>query len=97
MTVQRKAEDLADCGRRHPRRLAVARAVIAAPGGDHLRLAPSDDAAFELEAQDDIALADAGGQADPMVRPADRQGDEEDFAAADFQAGHAHDDRDPPP
>jgi hypothetical protein len=43
-------QDLGDRGRRHLRRLAVARAVIAAPGGDDLRLAPPDYAAFELEA-----------------------------------------------
>jgi hypothetical protein len=30
-----------------------------------------------------------------MVRPADRQSDEKDLAAADFQAGHAHDGRAP--
>jgi hypothetical protein len=28
--------------------------------------------------------------ADPVVRPADRQGHQKDLAAADFQAGHAH-------
>ena len=49
-----------------------------------------DDAVFELEPEHRVALADAGGVADPVVRPADRERDQKDLAAADFQAGHGH-------
>src|SRR5262249_12042152 len=55
-------------GRRHARRLAVARAVIAAPGADHLRLAPADNAAFKFEAKHHVAFAEARGVADPVMR-----------------------------
>ena len=65
--------------------------MVAAPGADHLRLAPADDAALEFEAENGVAFADARGVADPVMRPADRQRHEEDLAATDFQAGHAHD------
>ena len=90
LTGDGRQQDLLDRDRRHLRRLAIARAVIAAPGTDHLRLAPADDAVFELEAENRIAFADARGMADPVMRPADRQRDQKDLAAADFQAGHAH-------
>jgi hypothetical protein len=64
--------------------------MIAAPGSDHLRLPPPDDAVFKLKAENGIAFADACGMADPVMRPADRQRDQKHLAAADFQAGHAH-------
>jgi hypothetical protein len=77
-------------GRGHPWGLAVARAMIAAPRADHLRLTPADDAAFKIEAQHDIAFADARAMAYPMMRASNGQRDQEDFAAPDFQTGHRH-------
>ena len=85
-----REQDLRDCGRRQFRGFSIAGAVIAAPGTDHLGLAPPDDAVFEREAENHVAFADARGMADPVMRPADRQGHQKDLAAADFQAGHAH-------
>src|SRR5439155_18885973 len=72
------------------RRLSIARAMVAAPCADHLRFAPTHNAAFELQAKNCIAFAEARRMAHPVVRPADGQGDEKDLAATDFQAGHAH-------
>ena len=90
-------QDLGDRGRRHLRRFAVAGAMVAAPGPDHLRLAPPHDAAFEFEAENHVAFADARGMTDPVMRPADWQRHQEDLAAADFQAGHAHGSKALPP
>jgi hypothetical protein len=83
-------QNVLERGRGHGRGLAVARAVIAAPGADDLRLAPADDAALEREPQHDIAFAEPCRMADPMVRAADGQGHQEDLAAADLQARHGH-------
>jgi hypothetical protein len=80
-------QDLFDCGRCHLRRLSIARAMVAAPCADHLRFAPTHNAAFELQAENCIAFAEACRVAYPVVRPADGQGDEKDLAATDFQAG----------
>jgi muconate cycloisomerase len=44
-------------------------------------------AAFEVQAENCIAFAEARRVAYPVVRPADGQGDEKDLAATDFQAG----------
>ncbi len=88
-------QDVRDRGRRHLGGFSVARAMVAAPGADHLRLAPPDNAAFELKAENHIAFAEACAMADPVMGPTDGQGDEKDLAAADFQAGHVHERSDP--
>ena len=65
-----RKQHLLDRHRGHLRRLAVARAVVAAPGADHLRFAPADDAVLELEPQDRVAFADAA----PYGRPSGAAG-----------------------
>jgi hypothetical protein len=58
--------------------------MIAAPCTDSLRFAPTHDAAFELEAKNGVAFAEARRMAYPVMRPADGQRDEKDLAATDF-------------
>src|SRR6516164_3255553 len=64
--------------------------MVTAPCADHLRFAPTHDSAFEIQAENCIAFAEARRMAYPVVRPADGQGNEKDLAATDLQAGHAH-------
>ena len=61
--------------------------MVTAPCADHLRFAPTHDSAFEIQAENCIAFADARRMTYPVVWPADGQGDEKDLAATDFQAG----------
>jgi hypothetical protein len=70
------------------RRLAVAGAVVAAPGLDRLRLAEADAAVAEPCLHDQVAASDGRREPDPEMRAADRQRDDESLDGGQRERSH---------